>query len=76
MLHAFDADSGIELFAYVPNTLLSKISNLTDPYYSHQSFVDGRISVREAQVRGAWKTLLVSGFGPGAKVFRSGCDKS
>lgn len=67
MLHAFDADSGTELFAYVPNTLLSKISNLTDPYYSHQSFVDGRISVREAQVRGAWKTLLVSGFGPGAK---------
>ena len=67
MLHAFDADSGAELFAYVPNTLLSKISNLTDPYYSHQSFVDGRISIREAQVRGAWKTLLVSGFGPGAK---------
>jgi type IV pilus assembly protein PilY1 len=41
MLHAFDAVNGNELFAYVPNALISKLNQLTDPYYSHQAFVDG-----------------------------------
>lgn len=67
MLHAFDADSGTELFSYVPNALISKLNRLTDPYYSHQAFVDGRITVKEAQVKGNWKTLLISGFGAGNK---------
>jgi len=67
MLHAFDAVNGNELFAYVPNALISKLNQLTDPYYSHQAFVDGRITVKEAQVKGNWKTLLISGFGAGNK---------
>lgn len=67
MLHAFDAVNGTELFSYVPNTLISKLNNLSDPYYNHQSYVDGRITIKEAQVKGNWKTLLVSGFGAGSK---------
>jgi type IV pilus assembly protein PilY1 len=55
MLHAFDADNGTELFSYVPNALISKLNRLTDPYYSHQAFVDGRITVKEAQVKGIGK---------------------
>ncbi|MFZ6774462.1 pilus assembly protein [Undibacterium sp. SXout7W] len=67
MLHAFNADTGVELFSYVPNAVISKLNQLTDPYYSHQSFVDGKMTVKEAQVNGAWKTLLLSGMGSGSK---------
>lgn len=67
MLHAFNADSGEELFAYVPNALIPKLSQLSDPSYDHSSFVDGKITIKETQIRGAWKTLLVSGMGAGNK---------
>jgi type IV pilus assembly protein PilY1 len=67
MLHAFDAGSGTELFSYVPNALISKLNMLTDPYYSHQSYVDGKISVKDTQINGTWKTLLLSGMGSGNK---------
>ena len=66
-LHAFDAENGNELFAYAPNVLIPKLSHLTNPYYNHQSFVDGKIVVKEALVKGTWKTVLISGMGAGAK---------
>src|SRR5450830_13746 len=66
-LHAFDADNGTELFAYAPNALLSRLSALTDSFYSHQSFVDDKIVVKDVLVKGDWKTVLVSGMGAGAK---------
>ena len=66
-LHAFDADSGKELFAYAPNALLSKLSALTDPAYSHTAFVDGQIEVKDVQIREEWRTILISGMGSGAK---------
>ncbi|MBI3285740.1 MAG: pilus assembly protein PilY [Burkholderiales bacterium] len=67
MLHAFDAGTGAELFAYVPNALISKLNRLTDPQYQHQSYVDGKITVKDTQIEGVWKTLLVSGMGSGNK---------
>ena len=67
MLHAFDAVNGQEIFSYIPNALISSLNELTDPYYSHSSYVDGRITVKEAQVNGVWKTLLVAGMGAGNK---------
>jgi type IV pilus assembly protein PilY1 len=67
MLHAFDASSGTELFSYVPNALISTLNKLTDPYYSHQSYVDGKIAVKDTQINGVWKTLLLSGMGSGSK---------
>jgi len=66
-LHAFDADNGHELFAYVPNALLPKLSDLTNPSYTHQSFVDGKIAIKEVQIRQNWATVLISGMGNGAK---------
>ncbi|TCS35706.1 type IV pilus assembly protein PilY1 [Paucimonas lemoignei] len=67
MLHAFDASSGIEFFAYLPDALLEKVSQLAQPEYHHQNYVDGAIAVAEAQVRGGWKTVLVAGMGGGAQ---------
>ncbi|MBC3864168.1 pilus assembly protein PilY [Undibacterium jejuense] len=66
-LHAFDADNGKELFAYAPNALIPQLSNLTDPSYTHQSFVDGKIVIKDVQIKENWATVLISGMGNGAK---------
>lgn len=69
MLHAFDADSGEELFGFVPNAVFDHLAELTDPDYSHRYFVDGEIFVGHANIpaRGGWRTVLVGGLGAGGK---------
>ena len=53
MLHAFNGDTGAEMFAYIPDAVIPKLSKLTNPRYSckqgqtgcipipHEYFVDG-----------------------------------
>src|SRR5690606_4132837 len=41
MLHAFNAETGVELFSYVPSAVYPKLSWLTSPDYTHRYFVDG-----------------------------------
>lgn len=72
MLHAFNATTGDELFAYIPSWLGPKLSALTDPTFAnnHQNYVDAPSVVSEAQVANSgastdWKTVLVSGTGGG-----------
>ncbi|MBV7538978.1 PQQ-binding-like beta-propeller repeat protein [Duganella sp. sic0402] len=60
MLHAFDATTGVELFAYVPDALFAQLHHLASPAYQHRAYVDGLASVNQ-------KGLLVSGMGGGAK---------
>ncbi|HWW70148.1 MAG TPA: PilC/PilY family type IV pilus protein, partial [Duganella sp.] len=67
MLHAFNAADGAELFAYVPNALISTLNRLSDPDYTHQAYVDGPASAGEAMISGAGKTVLISGMGGGAQ---------
>jgi type IV pilus assembly protein PilY1 len=67
MLHAFDAASGRELFAYVPDALFPRLNLLPEQSYVHGAFVDGPASIAEAQVAGAWKTVLVSAMGAGGQ---------
>jgi len=67
MLHAFDAGSGIELFAYLPAALLAHVGRLADPAYRHRAYVDGPVAVADARVGADWRTLLVAGFGAGAQ---------
>jgi type IV pilus assembly protein PilY1 len=70
MFHAFNADDGAELFAYIPSWLASKLPALTDPTYNaskHQSYVDGKTDVTEALVGTAWKTVLISSTGGGGQ---------
>jgi hypothetical protein len=40
MLHAFDAATGDELFAYVPKLVFHNLKELKDPLYTHKFFVD------------------------------------
>jgi type IV pilus assembly protein PilY1 len=74
MLHAFNATTGDELFAYIPSWLGPKLPALTNATYAgaHQSYVDATPVVGEAQTGSAgtaadWKTVLVSGTGGGGK---------
>lgn len=69
MLHAFNANSGEEIFGYIPSWLKSRLSALTNTNYNsnHRSYVDGSPAVAEAQVGTDWKTVLVSGTGAGGQ---------
>jgi type IV pilus assembly protein PilY1 len=69
MLHAFNANNGSELFAYIPSWIAPKLPALAQLDYddNHQSFVDSTPEVAEAKVSGVWKTVLVSGTGNGGR---------
>lgn len=66
-LHAFDADTGAERFAYMPNGVLSKVKSLASPNYTHDYFVDGKLTIRD-YYNGGWKTVVVGGLGAGGKT--------
>ncbi len=64
MLHAFNANNGNEMFAFVPNAVFANLINLTAPLYnqSHQFFVDGSPNTGDVQFSGGtWHTVLVGG---------------
>lgn len=67
MLHAFDASTGDELFAYVPNALFGSLNVLTSQTYNHRAYVDATPTISEAQVGTNWKSVLTAGFGGGAQ---------
>jgi len=67
MLHAFDADTGVELFAYVPRALIPFLPQLTRPDYVHRPYVDGGLAAEDALVGGKWKTVLAGALGAGAQ---------
>jgi type IV pilus assembly protein PilY1 len=70
MLHAFDADTGVEKMAYIPGTLLPRLKALADPAYAHDFYVDGSPTVVDAYDSAAaeWKTVLVGGLNKGGQA--------
>ncbi|CAB1063883.1 Type IV fimbrial biogenesis protein PilY1, partial [Olavius sp. associated proteobacterium Delta 1] len=69
MLHAFDAASGDERFAYVPNLVFGNLTSLIDPEYSHKYYVDLSPAIRDITIGGLAKTYLVGGLGKGGKGY-------
>lgn len=69
MLHAFDALTGKERFAYVPGALVNRLNLLTSVKYNsgHTYFVDGSPQVFDAYSSG-WKTMLASSVGAGGQL--------
>jgi len=72
MLHAFDAITGNELWAFIPPSLHAKLStmistkaNSTNSIYG----VDGSSSVKDVYIDGEWKTVLISSLGAGGHSF-------
>ncbi|MFZ2235439.1 MAG: PilC/PilY family type IV pilus protein, partial [Dokdonella sp.] len=71
MVHAFDgretSGGGVELFAYVPRSIIGNIHELARPNYIHKYFVDGTPSIADAYFGGGWKSVLVASVGAGGK---------
>lgn len=67
-LHAFDADNGTELFAYIPAKILQSLAQLTAQNYSHRYFADGSPTVIDALVNNQWRTILAAGLNGGGQA--------
>ncbi|MCV6604190.1 MAG: PilC/PilY family type IV pilus protein, partial [Porticoccaceae bacterium] len=73
MLHAFDANNGSEVFAYIPSFLFSSNSAreglhyLADDDYAHRSYVDLTPTAQDVFVNGAWRTYLAGGARAGGR---------
>lgn len=72
MLHAFDAQSGQERFAYVPNLVFNHLKALSDPAFPgrHRFYVDGPLWGGEV-VAGPYqrRTYLLGGLGKGGRGY-------
>jgi len=80
MLHGFDADTGNEIFGYIPNNLMlnpfsRNITELLNFEYEHKFFVDITPAINDVYMDAnedgdkEWETLLVGGHGAGAKAY-------
>ncbi len=67
MLHAFNADTGEELLAYVPKIVFQNLTKLTASPYAHRFFVDGPPTVGDVFYGTAWHTVLVGGLRKGGQ---------
>jgi type IV pilus assembly protein PilY1 len=80
MLHAFrdgatttSSNRGEEIFAYIPNTLLPKLSSLADKMYGqsavpHKYYVDGRLVETDAYIGSSWANIVLGTTGAGGKA--------
>lgn len=64
MLHAFDAETGEEKFAFVPSAVIPNLNKLTSPDYNeaggeHHFYVDGTPVVRDVYFDDDWHTVLI-----------------
>ncbi len=70
MLHAFDAQSGAEQWAFVPEFALPQFAAMADSGYCHTYTCDQTSSVEDLVIDGNWRTVLVSnGREGGADLF-------
>lgn len=77
MLHAFNGDTGAEMWTFVPNAVIPNLYKLADKAYSvnHRFYVDGPIVVGDicssppCNNANQWKTILVGGLGKGGKAY-------
>ena len=82
ILHAFDGETGKELFGYIPSELLlpsgsntyARISELMQPNYTHRYFMDGTPRVQDAYIDKdgdgdkEWRTILLGTMGKGGRT--------
>ncbi len=72
MLHGFDASTGEERLAYIPNALFSDTPTeglhfLTDPSYTHRYFIDLTPSISDVYMGNEWKTVLFGSMRSGGR---------
>ncbi|WP_193166332.1 PilC/PilY family type IV pilus protein [Microbulbifer hainanensis] len=74
MLHGFDADTGEEKIAYIPELVLSTeategLHYLTSQNYGHRFYVNLTPTVADAFFDDDWHTVLIGGLGAGGKGY-------
>lgn len=67
MLHAFNANTGDETFAFIPTAVFPKLNKLTGSNYSHEFYVDGSPVVADVYFGSEWRTILVGTLRAGGK---------
>ena len=73
MVHAVDARTGYEVWAFIPYNLLPKLQTILDgqPVEQFSYFVDSSPKIAEVKLGGTWKTLLVIGQGYGGTFYQT-----
>ncbi len=69
MLHAFDAKTGDEIFAYIPHIVFNHLTDLTLIDYDHKFYVDATPSARTITINSNKKVLLTGGLKKGGKGY-------
>ncbi len=71
MMHGFNASTGEEVLAYIPQEVFPNLSRLTALGYGstvpHQYYVDGSPAVADAYINSNWKTVLAGGLNAGGQ---------
>jgi hypothetical protein len=73
MVHAVDARTGYEVWAFIPYNLLPKLRTLLDGQSVEQFdyFVDSSPKVAEVKVGGVWRTMLMIGQSYGGTFYQA-----
>lgn len=71
MLHAFNADTGAEMWSYIPPIILPNLWKLADNNFTsqHKFYVDGSPTAGDVYIGGSWKTILVGGLNKGGRGY-------
>lgn len=78
MMHAFDASTGVESWAYVPSMVIPNMWKLADANYAtlHRNFVNGSPITSDIctancsdSATAVWKTILVAGLSGGGRGY-------
>jgi type IV pilus assembly protein PilY1 len=69
MLHAFNASTGAEMFAYIPRGVYKKLAGLSNINYTHEYTVDGPVYVSDyfRKSDSTWRTIVAGTLGSGGK---------
>jgi type IV pilus assembly protein PilY1 len=67
VMHAIDAESGEEIWGYVPRAVWPRLRKLADPATDFVYTVDGSMTLVDAYWGGSWKTVLLGTLGAGGK---------
>lgn len=73
MIHAIDARTGFEVWAFIPYNLLPKLQTLLDGQSvdSFDYFVDSSPKIAEVKLDGHWRTVLVIGQAYGGTFYQA-----
>jgi len=73
MIHAIDARTGYEVWAFIPYNLLPKLKTFRDGQGIDQFdyFVDSSPKLAEVKLNGVWRSLLLIGEGPGGTFYQT-----